>query len=143
MTAPSRPPSVDTLARSLSSTGLPHPLCVDIARASIAAGDVEGATARARALRRMLLTGVVNATGVLLHTNLGRAPLTHHQDATAQTVEFDLESGERGSRQAAVGTLLSRLCGSESAMVVNNNAAAVLLVLAALAAGRDVPLSRG
>ena len=143
MTAPQRPPSVDTLARSLSSSGLPHPICVDIARDAIADGDVEGAPDRAEAFRRTLLTGVVNATGVLLHTNLGRAPLEHHQAAAAQTVEFDLSTGERGSRQTAVGQLFARLTGAEDAMVVNNNAAAVLLVLAALAAGRDVPVSRG
>jgi len=138
-----RPPSVDALARSLVSSGLPHPILVDIARASIDAGDVESAAARAEAFRRTLLTPVVNATGVLLHTNLGRAPLQHHQPAAAQTVEFDLATGTRGSRQRAVGQLLARLCGAEAAMVVNNNAAAVLLVLAALAEGRDVPVSRG
>ena len=138
-----RPPSVDALARSLVSSGLPHPILVDIARASIDAGDVESAAARAEAFRRTLLTPVVNATGVLLHTNLGRAPLQHHQAAAAQTVEFDLATGTRGSRQRAVGQLLARLCGAEAAMVVNNNAAAVLLVLAALAEGRDVPVSRG
>ena len=143
MTAPQRPPSVDTLARSLKPSGLPHPICVDIARAAIAADDVEGAPDRAEAFRRTLLTGVVNATGVLLHTNLGRAPLEHHQTATAQTVEFDLSTGERGSRQTAVGQLFARLTGADDAMVVNNNAAAVLLVLAAIAAGRDVPVSRG
>ena len=138
-----RPPSVDALARSLSSSGLPHPILVDVARSAIDAGDVESAAARAEAFRRTLLTPVINATGVLLHTNLGRAPLQHHQSATAQTVEFDLATGTRGSRQRAVGQLLARLCGAESAMVVNNNAAAVLLVLAALAEGRDVPVSRG
>jgi L-seryl-tRNA(Ser) seleniumtransferase len=138
-----RPPSVDVLARSLASAGLPHPICVDIAREAIEVGDVESAMSRAHAFRRTLLTPVVNATGVLLHTNLGRAPLRHHQDAAAQTVEFDLSTGERGSRQHAVGQLLARLCGAEAAMVVNNNAAAVLLVLAALGAGRDVPVSRG
>ena len=143
MTAPQRPPSVDKLARSLKSSGLPHPVCVDIARDAIAADDVAGAPARAEAFRRSLLTDVVNATGVLLHTNLGRAPLAHHQDAHAQTVEFDLATGSRGSRQTAVGQLYARLVGAESAMVVNNNAAAVLLVLAAVAAGRDVPVSRG
>lgn len=144
MSAPvERPPSVDALARSLAPSGLPHPICVDIARAAIEAGQVEAAGARADDFRRTLLTPVVNATGVLLHTNLGRAPLRHHQDANAQTVEFDLATGTRGSRQRAVGQLLARLCGAESAMVVNNNAAAVLLVLAALADGRDVPVSRG
>ena len=138
-----RPPSVDVLARSLADSGLPHPILVDIARAAIDAGDVESASARAEDFRRTLLTPVVNATGVLLHTNLGRAPLQHHQEAAAQTVEFDLATGARGSRQRAVGQLFARLCGAESAMVVNNNAAAVLLVLAALAEGRDVPVSRG
>jgi L-seryl-tRNA(Ser) seleniumtransferase len=143
MTAPTRPPSVDALARSLSSSGLPHPICVDLAREAIEAGDVESAPARAEAFRRSLLTGVINATGVLLHTNLGRAPLAHEQSAQAQTVEFDLATGERGSRQTAVGRLFARLTGAQDAMVVNNNAAAVLLVLAALASGRDVPVSRG
>jgi L-seryl-tRNA(Ser) seleniumtransferase len=138
-----RPPSVDALARSLAPSGLPHPICVDIARSAIDAGDVESAPARAREFRRSLLTPVVNATGVLLHTNLGRAPLAHHQDAVATTVEFDLATGQRGSRQRAVGQLFARLCGAEAALVVNNNAAAVLLVIAALAQGRDVPVSRG
>lgn len=138
-----RPPSVDALARSLVPSGLPHPILVDIARSAIEAGDVESAPVRAEVFRRTLLTPVVNATGVLLHTNLGRAPLRHHQEAAAQTVEFDLATGSRGSRQRAVGQLFARLCGAESALVVNNNAAAVLLVLAALAEGRDVPVSRG
>ncbi len=143
MTAPTRPPSVDKLARSLSSSGLPHPICVVVARAAIDAGDPDSAAHRAEAFRRTLLTPVVNATGVLLHTNLGRAQLAHHQDAAAFTVEFDLSTGQRGSRQAAVGQLFAQLCGAEAAMVVNNNAAAVLLVVAALAVGRDVPVSRG
>jgi L-seryl-tRNA(Ser) seleniumtransferase len=138
-----RPPSVDTLARSLVGSGLPHPILVDIARAAISDGAPADAAARADAFRRTLLTPVVNATGVLLHTNLGRAPLAHTQPAQAQTVEFDLETGERGSRQRAVGQLMARLCGAEAAIVVNNNAAAVLLVVAALAEGRDVAVSRG
>jgi len=138
-----RPPSVDALARSLAGSGLPHALLVDVARAAIADGAVADASARAEALRRTLLTPVVNATGVLLHTNLGRAPLAHHQSAHAQSLELDLATGGRGSRQRAVGGLLARLCSAEDAMVVNNNAAAVLLVLVALAAGRAVPVSRG
>jgi L-seryl-tRNA(Ser) seleniumtransferase len=138
-----RPPSVDALARSLAASGLPHALLVEVAREAIAAGAVESAPQRAEALRRTLLAPVVNATGVLLHTNLGRAPLAHHQEARAQSLELDLATGERGSRQRAVGGLLARLCGAEDAIVVNNNAAAVLLVLAALAAGRAVPVSRG
>jgi L-seryl-tRNA(Ser) seleniumtransferase len=142
-TATDRPPSVDALARRIHDSGLPHPICVDIARAAIADGDPDSAPDRAAHFARSLLTPVINATGVLLHTNLGRAPLGHHQPAAAQTVEFDLATGRRGSRQHAVGQLLARLCGAEAAMVVNNNAAAVLLVVAALAAGRDVPVSRG
>jgi L-seryl-tRNA(Ser) seleniumtransferase len=146
MSAPTdrqRPPSVDAVARALASSGLPHPICVEIARGAIADGDVESAMARAEAYRRTLLTPVINATGVLLHTNLGRAPVAHQQEASATTVEFDLATGARGSRQTAVGQLFAQLCGAEAAMVVNNNAAAVLLVVAALAAGRDVPVSRG
>ena len=138
-----RPPSVDALARSLATSGLPHPICVEIARDAIAAGDAESAASRADAFRRTLLTPVVNATGVLLHTNLGRAPLAHSQGAQSMNVELDLATGERGSRQRAVGQLFARLCGAESAMVVNNNAAAVLLVLAALADRRQVLVSRG
>jgi L-seryl-tRNA(Ser) seleniumtransferase len=141
--ANARPPSVDTLARSLAPSGLPHAICVDIARASIADGVPAEAPARAAAFRRTLLTPVVNATGVLLHTNLGRAPVAHSQAARAQTVEYDLDSGTRGSRQRSVGQLYARLCGAESAIIVNNNAAAVLVVLAALANGRDVAVSRG
>ncbi|MFW2333729.1 L-seryl-tRNA(Sec) selenium transferase [Ilumatobacter sp.] len=140
-----RPPSVDALARSISDSGLPHPILVEIARAAITDGatDHDVVAARAEEYRRSLLTPVVNATGVLLHTNLGRAPLGHSQPARAQTVEFDLATGERGSRQRAVGRLVARLTGAESAIVVNNNAAAVLLVVAALASGRDVAVSRG
>jgi L-seryl-tRNA(Ser) seleniumtransferase len=134
---------VDALARSLGGSGLPHAICVDLAREAIAAGDVAGAPARAEAYRRTLLSPVVNATGVLLHTNLGRAPVAVSTDARAVNVEFDLATGERGSRQRAVGQLVARLCGAEAAMVVNNNAAAVLLVLAALAPGRQVLVSRG
>lgn len=140
-----RPPSVDVLARSLAGSGLPHPILVEIARAAIADGDTDAdaVAARADTYRRSLLTPVVNATGVLLHTNLGRAPLAHTQPARAQTVEFDLATGERGSRQRAVGQLFASLTGAEAAIVVNNNAAAVLLVVAALANGRDVAVSRG
>ncbi len=141
-----RPPSVDALARTLARSGLPHALCVDVAREAIAAGDPDSAAARADALGASLLQPVVNATGVLLHTNLGRAARRIATEAVpprGTNVEFDLTTGERGSRQAGVGRVLAHLCGSEAAMVVNNNAAAVLLVLAALAGGRGVPVSRG
>jgi L-seryl-tRNA(Ser) seleniumtransferase len=138
-----RPPSVDALARSLAGCGLPHAILVDIARAAITDGDPASAATRAADFRRTLLSPVVNATGVLLHTNLGRAPLAFEHPARQQTIEFDLATGERGSRQRAVGQLFAKLCGAEDAIVVNNNAAAVLLVMATLAAGRDVAVSRG
>ena len=138
-----RPPSVDALARSIASSGLPHAICVDVAREAIAAGDPSSASLRAEAFRRTLLMPVINATGVLLHTNLGRAPVGVQQLDRPMNVEFDLATGERGSRQAAVGQLFARLCGGEAAMVVNNNAAAVMLVLAALAYNRGVAVSRG
>src|SRR5262249_52588886 len=100
--------------------------------------------------RRQQLTRVVDATGVVLHTNLGRAPLAEEAiDAIAATaggycnLELDLESGERGRRGSNLEALLRELTGCEAALVVNNNAAATLLVLAALAAGREVIVSRG
>src|SRR5436305_1373761 len=74
------PPSVDALARTLADLDLPAPLLVDAARAAIAAGDPDSARRRGEAIRRALLGPVVNATGVLLHTNLGRAPLHVHQE---------------------------------------------------------------
>jgi L-seryl-tRNA(Ser) seleniumtransferase len=143
-----RPPSVDRLARTMgAASGLPHPVCVELARAAIADGPAaytdDAAVERALHHRQLLLSPVINATGVLLHTNLGRAPLAIHHPAQAVNVELDLTTGERGSRQAAVGGLLATLCGAEAAMVVNNNAAAVLLVLAALAHDRQVLVSRG
>jgi len=143
-----RPPSVDSLARSLSHIDLPHPLLVDAARQAIAAGDASLAEQMARDIRTSLLRPVINATGILAHTNLGRAPLgaptnTDSSSTRASNLEFDLRTGQRGSRQAGISQLLSRLCGSEDALVVNNNAAAVLLVLAALAEDREVAVSRG
>ena len=106
--------------------------------------------ARAEAMRRPSLRRVVNGTGIVLHTNLGRAPLasgavTAAGDASRHycTLEYNLESGSRGSRYSHVEPLLCRLTGAESALVVNNNAAAVLLILSALTAGGEVPVSRG
>ena len=138
-----RPPSVDRLARSLAGVDLPHPLLVDAARAAIAAGDPDSAEDRARAIRRRLLAPVINGTGVLLHTNLGRAPMAWSQGADYSNLELDLETGERGDRQAGAPALLARACGAEAAMAVNNCASAVMLVLAALAEGRDAVVSRG
>jgi L-seryl-tRNA(Ser) seleniumtransferase len=139
-----RPPSVDRLARSLADVDLPPPLLVDAARAAIAAGDPASARGRAEAVRRALLRPVVNATGVLLHTNLGRAPLgVTEQPASYTNLELDLATGRRGDRSAHAASLLARLCGAEDALVVNNGAAAGLLVCAALAARRPVVVSRG
>ena len=138
-----RPPSVDALARSLADTGLPHPLLVDAARSAIANGDPESARSEAAALQQAMLQRVINATGTLLHTNLGRAPNGVHQDAGFRNLELDLRTGERGSRQAHAPTLLAKLCGAESAIVVNNCASAVMLILAALAGDRGVAVSRG
>ncbi len=139
-----RPPSVDTLARSLAGTGLPHPVLVEVAREAIAAGDPASAPVRAEAAGRVLLQPVINATGVLLHTNLGRSPIGVDVSGTRYSnLELDLGDGRRGSRQDRTGPLLARACGAERALVVNNCAAAVVLVLAALAADRDVVVSRG
>ena len=138
-----RPPSVDVLARSIDDVDLPQPLLVDAARSAIAAGEPEAARDHALALQRQLLGPVINATGVLLHTNLGRAPMAHQQLATATNLEFDLETGKRGSRSKHAAELITRLTGAEAAIVVNNCAAAVTLVLAALARDRAVPVSRG
>jgi L-seryl-tRNA(Ser) seleniumtransferase len=114
-----------------------------VARRAIAEGRVDEAGELAIARRRRLLGPVINATGVLLHTNLGRAPVGAEVEATYTNLEFDIESGRRGSRQRAVGDLLATACGAEAAMVVNNCAGAVLLTLAALGAGRGVAVSRG
>jgi len=127
----------------MAASGLPHAVLVDLARQAVAASDLESLDQRVAEFRQGLIQGVVNATGVLLHTNLGRAPFAHHQPARTQTIEFDLRTGERGSRNRALATLFARLCGAEDAIVVNNGAAAVMLAVAALATGREVVVSRG
>ena len=93
---------------------------------------------------------VINATGVILHTNLGRAPLSAESVEAMVSVaqgysnlELDLGEGRRGSRHQAVGELVRQLTGAQAALVLNNNASAVLLGLAALATGREVVVSRG
>jgi L-seryl-tRNA(Ser) seleniumtransferase len=150
-------PSVDELARDVGD-----PLAVDAARsvlarareeiragrdpgdlAALMLGELEGA-------RRPSLRRVLNATGVIVHTNLGRAPLAtealarvHEVARGYSNLELDLDDGTRGSRQDHLASLVRRLTGAEAALVVNNNAAAVLLALAALAEGREVVVSRG
>jgi L-seryl-tRNA(Ser) seleniumtransferase len=158
-----RLPSVERLAIALDE--LPHHLAVAAARAELAAARREvlaggpapelealasAAAARGRALGAPSLRPAINATGVVVHTNLGRAPLPA---AAAEAVaaiagrycnlEYDLESGERGSRGAHVEPLLRELSGAEAALAVNNNAAAVMLALAALAGEGEVLVSRG
>jgi L-seryl-tRNA(Ser) seleniumtransferase len=96
------------------------------------------------------LLPVINATGVIIHTNLGRAPLSlaarRAVDAVAagySNLEYDLRAGARGGRHDHARTRLARVCGAEDALIVNNNAAALFLVLTALCAGREVLISRG
>ncbi|WP_428267114.1 L-seryl-tRNA(Sec) selenium transferase [Haliangium sp.] len=110
----------------------------------------EDVCARARALAAPSLRRVINATGVVVHTNLGRAPLS--PAALARVVElaggycnleYELGVGRRGSRHGHVAALLTALTGADDAVVVNNNAAAVMLALSALASGREVIVSRG
>jgi L-seryl-tRNA(Ser) seleniumtransferase len=128
-------------------------------RAALLAGEGAGTglpelerDARDRAARsaRPSLRGVLNATGVIVHTNLGRAPLAPaalravaEVGAGYSTLEYELESGRRGSRQDHVEGLLRELTGAQAAFVANNCAAATLLASAALAAGREVVVSRG
>jgi L-seryl-tRNA(Ser) seleniumtransferase len=150
-------PSVDELARHSDD-----PLAVEAARKVVArareqiqAGDDPGdlraqLQTELNAVRAPQLRRVINATGVIVHTNLGRAPLAEAALERVREIsrgysnlEYDLEVGGRGSRQDHVGGILRRLTGAESALVVNNNAAAVMLALAALAEGREVLVSRG
>ena len=131
---------------------------LEVVRAGVAADevtDVGGAVELALGeecdrRRLMPLQRVINATGVILHTNLGRAPLGFELlEAAAETaagatnLEIDVLSGKRGVRGAFVREALAELCGAEDALVVNNNAAGVLLALSALAGGREVIVSRG
>jgi L-seryl-tRNA(Ser) seleniumtransferase len=110
----------------------------------------EAAAERAYASLRASLRPVINATGVIIHTNLGRAPLSDAALAAMtaagrgySNLEYDLETGERGSRYDHLESLLCRVTGAEAAIAVNNNASALLLVLSALAQGREVVISRG
>jgi L-seryl-tRNA(Ser) seleniumtransferase len=154
-------PSVEELASSLD--GVAHSVAVRAAREAIDAGrarlmaggelgDLRAeASALAAAAERPSLRRVLNATGVIVHTNLGRAPLpdaaldaVREAAAGYSTLEYDVASGSRGSRHAHVERLLCGLTGAEAAIAVNNCASAVLLAAAALSGGgRELVVSRG
>ncbi len=164
-----RLPSVDRLIseeriKQLTRT-YPHELlvslvrkCLERERLAIGAGNkcrsieemVESISAQLSKLENPSLRPVINATGVVLHTNLGRAPLSQEaitaMDKAAKgysNLEFDLDSGSRGSRHVHIEQILCQLSGAEAALVVNNNASAVLLGLTALARRKEVIVSRG
>ena len=163
-------PAVDRVIRALERVAIEIPLwarreaareVLEAERARLGASSeaptalseaelCERAHVRALELARPHPQPVINATGIPLHTNLGRAPLAAGAARAVETaarsygdLELDLASGERGSRGAAVEHKLRLLSGAEGALVVNNNAAAVLLVLAGLAQGRSAIVSRG
>jgi len=143
-------PSVDRLATAVARAELQARRAELLDGAGANAAETVDLVARARARLRPKLRRVLNATGVVVHTNLGRAPLAAEaQAAVAQiaagysNLELDLGSGERGSRHDHVEELLRELTGAQAAIAVNNCAAAVLLAVAALAAGRDTIVSRG
>jgi L-seryl-tRNA(Ser) seleniumtransferase len=162
-------PSVDKLVSDdrirQAAEKFPHDLIVslvrqqlDSERAAIGEGKSASSTdAMVEAIKERLnrlanpgLRPLINATGVVLHTNLGRAPLSREAIAAMDEIsgaysntEFDLESGSRGSRQVYIEPLLKQLTGAEAALVVNNNASAVLLSLSALANKKEVVVSRG
>ena len=147
---------VDAHGRSLTTDAIRAAL--DGARAAIRnggdtpaeAGLMDRASALLREWTRPRPRPVINATGVIVHTNLGRAPLSKAaRDAVEAAaagysdLEYDLRTGERGHRMAAVEDVACRVTGAQAALVVNNNAGAVLLALSALAAGKGVLISRG
>ena len=156
-------PSVDTLLGEELGANLVErhgrPATVEAIRAALAGargrGVADGPDELLAEAARLLgrppsLRPALNATGVIVHTNLGRAPLAAAaiERATAvaagySNLEYDLEAGTRGSRHSHLGAILAELTGAEDGMAVNNNAAAVMLTLAALAGGREVPISRG
>lgn len=157
-------PAVDRVMTSLAASA-PHAerqaaarRAIDDAREQVRAGapapSLEEITAGAErfldARKKSHLQPVINATGVLLHTNLGRAPLGEEQLAAVRAIatgysnlEYGIEEGQRGSRYTHATRSISALTGAESALVVNNNAAAVLLTLASLCSGKEVIISRG
>ncbi len=155
-----RLPSVDAVVRAAGDIEVPRDRLVravrDVLAEARAAGTIFDESAAADAARRRLserdrrsLRRVINATGVVLQTNLGRAPLAAvalaaiADAAGAVSVEYDLAAGRRGERHGHASRLLAELAGAEDGVVANNNAAAVLLALAALATRKEVIVARG
>lgn len=156
-------PAVESVLQALGTSPLPRPLVVRAVREELAASRrmshgitldaaVQNVRDRLEHLDRTRLQPVINATGILLHTNLGRAPLSHAALEALRTVgggysnlEFDLAEGARGPRAAYLEELLALLCEAEASTVVNNCAAALILVLRHLTSGprKDVVISRG
>lgn len=155
--------NTDTLVPAVGRYGrgwvvdLTRETLADERRGVIAGGEPRSLDEIAEEVRRTIEglvspspSGLINATGVVIHTNLGRAPLSNSALAAADAVgrgysdlEIDLTTGRRGSRQAHLQALLRQITGAEAALVVNNNASALLLGLSALAFGREVVVSRG
>jgi seryl-tRNA(sec) selenium transferase len=150
-------PDLASLPRELLVSILRHS-AASVRAAALAGQDVDTAPSAIFTIARRYLAQatepslrrVINATGIILHTNLGRAPLSSRARARVadvaggySTLEYDLASGTRGSRYSHVTAKLTAITGAEDAIVVNNNAAAVLLALSALAHGREVIVSRG
>ena len=156
-------PSVDRVLQSLGDTGLPRPMTVDVVRRELNAlrsrrniPDVAAALSGIRSslqdLRPSRIRPVINGTGILVHTNFGRAPLGPDVISALSAIgsnynnlEYDLTGGTRGGRAAYLERGLSLLCGAEAATVVNNNAAALVLILHHFCRGaaREVVISRG
>src|SRR5215213_4697489 len=162
-------PAVETLVqaiqRSANGNAQPHELLVEAARAELDAARsaiangvaapsieqlIDTTLARSHSAAQPSLRPLINATGVIIQTNLGRAPLSEAALRAMREVgmgysnlEYDLAAGARGSRYSHLAALLCRLTGAEAALAVNNNAAAIYLALSALAAGREVIISRG
>ena len=162
MTEYRRIPSIERLIAALPAPlTAPHAVCVAQARQLVAtwrqhpaqmpanfADMVQQLNQAVVQVTQPSLRRVINATGVLLQTNLGRAPLSDaartalNEVAASATIEYELESGQRGDRHRHVTTVLRQLTGAQAALAVNNNAAAILLTLAALTSGREVIVSR-
>src|SRR4051812_27789747 len=156
-------PSVDKVLRSLGDTGLPGPVVVDAVRRHLkalrskkaippTATMLAGIRSGLESLRASRLAPVINGTGILVHTNLGRAPLGADSiraisaiGSSYSTLEYAVAAGARGGRAAYLEHCLAVLCGAEAATIVNNNAAALLLILEHFCGGasREVVISRG